>query len=347
MKQIITIITLLLLLQSCNSSKTLYIGMNFTDTCSVSSLDTLPVVIEDYGFSIYNTKMGYLTGAEKNNNYIQLWNPVNGEKVFGFGSIGRGPGEFMMPFCTDIDYENNIIYVMDLITSKISKYKLLSDTVELVESFNVPKMKGGSLIKFFNDSTYVYRQFDGKSFRLILQNRYRGVLSEYEDNILDEVNINNFSSIYQSSVSVSKAKKKIILFCSELNAISCFSISENKISLDWRKFLVEPKYNIINSEFAINQNRIHKGIIHDCQVTDSSIYLLVYNTKKNDPYFTNFEDSLHMLKYSFIIKMNFEGEVIKTYKINCVPLYMVNNSNDNSMALLVNYPDFNLLTFKL
>lgn len=347
MKRLITIFIFLLLLQSCNDSKTHYIGMDFADTCSFSSLDTLPVVIEDYGFSIFNTQMGYLSGAEKNNNYIQLWNPINGEKVFGFGSIGRGPGEFLMPFCTDIDYENNIIYVMDLIMSKINKYTLLSDTVELVESFNVPQMSGGSLIKFLNDSTYVYRQLDGKSFKLILQNRYTGVLSEYEDIILDEVNIKNFSSIYQSSISVSKAKKKIILFCSELNAISCFSISENKISLDWRKFLVKPKYEIINREFAINQNRIHKGIIHDCQVTDSCIYLLVYNAKKNDPYVTNFENSLHKLKYSFIIKMSFEGEVIKTYKINCVPLYMVNNSNDNSMALLVNYPDFNLLTFKL
>jgi hypothetical protein len=346
MKRII-IILLVGLLQSCENNKYLIIGMDFTDTCSVTSLETLPVVLEDYGFSVYDTKMGYITGKEEDNNYIQLWNKYTGEKIFGFGSIGRGPNEFLMPLCTDIDYNKNIIYVMDLVKCKINKYTLLKDTLECIESFEVPQMTAGSLIRFIDDSTFVYRELDGKIPKLVLYNKQDGMISEYEDNILDEESFDNIFSIYQSAISISKKKKKILLLCYELNAISCFSVKNNTIFLDWRKFLIEPKYDISKREFAIDQNKMDKGIIKHLYVTDLFIYLLIYDAKKSDLSVIDFENNLHKLEYSYIIKMSFEGELIKTYKINCVPMYMVNTLDDKAITVLVNYPDFNLLKLKL
>lgn len=347
MKKTTTYIIISLLLLSCSNNRFSVIGMDFTDTCNVTFLDTLPVVLEDYGFSIYDTEMGFIAGKEENNNYIQLWNKDTGEKIFGFGSIGRGPNEFLMPFCTDVDYTKGIIYILDLVSSNMHKYKLLRDTVELIESFVVPQMTGGSLISFLDDSTFVYMALDGAMPKLVLHNRFHGKISECEDNILNEGTFNNISAIYRSSISVSKQKKKVILLCHELNTISCFSIRNNAISLEWRKFLVAPKYEISNGELLINHNQLEKGLIGDCHVTDSFIYLLVYDAKKQDLPIMDFENNLHKLEHSYIVKINLYGEVIKTYKIKCAPLYMVNSLDDESKTVLINFPNFNLLHFKL
>lgn len=340
-------ITSILLLQSCSNKRISVIGMDYTDTCRITVMDTLPVILEDYGFGLFHTKMGYIAGKEEDNNYIQLWDSKTGKKIFGFGSIGRGPNEFLMPFCTDVNYEKNIIYIIDIITQKMSSYLLGNDTLQLLKTFDVPMMTGGSLINFIDDSTYVYRSFDGKVPKLILYNINKGIICEYVDDILNESSFNNISSIYQSSIQVAPNKNKIILRCGSLNSISCFSIENNSLKLDWRKFLIDPIYHINNNELILDQEKMERGLLKDCMITNSYIYLLVYDAKQEDTPVTDFENPLYKLEHSYIIRMNFEGDVLNTYKINCAPLYMAQSPNDNTITVLINHPNYHLLKFDL
>ncbi len=337
----------LLLLHSCGKKRHSVIGMKFADTCSMTFMDTLPVILEDYGFSLFDTKMGYIAGKEEDNNYIQLWDSKTGKKIFGFGSIGRGPNEFLMPFCTDVNYEKNIIYINDIITQKMSSYLLGNDTLQLLKTFDVPMMTGGSLINFIDDSTFVYMSMDGEIPKLVLYNIHEGIISEYEDNILNESSFNNIASIYKSSIQVAPNKNKIILRCSDLNSISCFSIEDNSLKLDWRKFLVEPIYHFNKKDIILDQEKVERGLLKDCIVTNSYIYLLVYDAKKDDTPVTDFENQLYKLKHSYIIRMNFEGDILNTYKINCVPFYMAGSPNDNMITVLINHPNYHLLSFEL
>lgn len=61
----------------------------------------------------------------------------------------------------------------------------------------------------------------------------------------------------------------------------------------------------------------------------------------------DFENQLYKLKYSYVVKMNFQGDILGTYKINCVPLYMAETNNDNVLSFLINHPDYNILTIQL
>lgn len=347
MKKLLFHLTILLLFQSCNQMEYSVIGMGFTDTCRTKLMDTLPIILEDYGFSLFHTKYGYIAGKEEDNNYIQLWDYNTGKKVFGFGSIGRGPNEFLMPFCTDYNYDNNCLYIMDIITDKMNKYHLTKDTIEFVRAFDTPPMTGGSLIKFINDSSFVFIKNDGGCPKVVLYNIDQGIISEHEDNILNEKNFKNIGSIYQSSIYTSPYENKVVLKCSYLNSVTCYSTKNNKLKLEWRKFLSEPVYSFQKNELIINHEKSANGLLKDCIVTKSFIFLLVYDTKADNPMVEDFETQLYKLKYSYVLKMNFQGDILGTYKINCVPLYMAETNNDNVLSFLINHPDYNILTIQL
>ena len=265
--------------QSCNTEKISVIGLDFVDTCTLTKMDTTRIILEDYGFPLFYTKYGYISGREKDSEYIQLWDINTGEKLFGFGRIGNGPNEFLMPICTDVDYEDNKIFVLDLITQKCSIYKLLSDTLEFEKQVEIPGLIAGSLVQFLNDSTLVYRKHEGATPRLGIKTIGSDKVIETEDNILNIRNINNAFSVYQSAINLSKKKGKIILRCPILNTISCYSVRNESLILDWRQFLVEPKFTIDRGEFKLVESQMNSGIVQYCTVSDNYIYVLILKAK--------------------------------------------------------------------
>ncbi len=310
------------LLISCNSGDypTAEEFYSLKDTIRGEMLDN-PIISKSISARIYCSDKGLVVTSRINNNIIQLLDTSNARSIISYGRIGRGPNEFLSPSSQHLNIENSDLNLLDFYKQELQLFKINSDTITPLGIVNIKRDL--QRVCYLNDSLIVYISFyPNQKFGVL--NKSGDMVYEEDFDILKDKRILTDKRYHSAYMEISEYNNAVIIANSKFTIVESYSFIDNKLQLNWRKALLEPEYSVKDGWYKFASKDQPLGF-RNLYLTDNYIYLLCDDRSLNEVL------SDKNKPHSYIVVMDYDGNIIKKHLLDRFLFSFAVNSNDTTL----------------
>lgn len=307
---------------------------------------TMAILLEHESVEIENLMIGFAGGVKqvdsflvildyKNNAFFHLVNTERMQYDGSFGLKGDGPLDFLHP-SDIIRYTSHSLCCYDLMKRTVSELKFYNDSIffntimkcDTLMNFNVLPVKNNNFIGvgLYQDSMFKIINRKGRITK--------GYFSyPYKDETEAKIHANVRGMAYQGPMDINPSQNKLVYATSYAKQLYFFSVEEDKMRLIKEIKESYPQYIPDTSQgVSIVYDKKAPFGFTDVVTTDKFVYAL-YSGKSFEEYGLQDSEGDNLLVY------NWQGELIRTYKLDVDVSCICVDDRDKIMYAITNNPD--------
>ncbi|RNC63492.1 hypothetical protein D7D25_16305 [Proteiniphilum sp. X52] len=276
--------------------------------------------------------------------------PQNMKELYGYGSIGNGPGEFLQPLLT---YSHNNTFGLNEINKKeLAVLQLVNENknVSIIESRRLKAVTKNEKEKVFR-TDYYFARLDNEHYVSLLyegENKFFSLFDSTltlicrfgESPIPEEVSPMVAVNRLQGRVAASDGT--MVFATTYLPYLACYQLNNEAMEKKWNIFYNQPYYAVRNEDLLYDKDKSF-GQMMNLKKDDHFIYLLYLDQLLSDYDFNEINKSMA----NVILVFDYDGNAIAKLHLSCRINRMALSNDGKKLYGIAHLPEPTIVEFNL
>ncbi len=276
--------------------------------------------------------------------------PQNMKELYGYGSIGNGPGEFLQPLLTYS--HDNTFGLNELNKGELAIMQLINENqnVSIIESRRLKAETKNENEKVFrndyyfarlDDEHYISIRYEGENKFFSLFDSTLTLICRFGESPIPE-EVSPMVAVNRLQGRVAASDGTMVFATAYLPYLACYQLKDSTMEKKWSFFYDQAYYAVRNGDILYYKDKSYGQVIN-LKMNDQFIYLLYLDQLLSEYNFNKTEKSMS----NVILVFDHDGNAVAKLRLSCRINGMALSNDGKKLYGIAHLPEPTLVEFLL